>query len=170
MIAPEVKKSINLYVPLLIAGIVGFTAYKRKAKWQTLLIMMVATWLIVWLITRHTVKLVGTLADRPNPINIPTNIGGPLPTNFDANRWAKMLRDDMYTVFSFRDHDLYASVAAMNDSQLAAINNSWNRLYYIEHSETLLEAMRAEMYGNNIWDNTGRNAENIMNRLTLLMG
>lgn len=170
MISAEAKKAVNLYIPILVAIVVGVFAFKRKVGWQMLLLIMVVAWMVTWMLSRNTLKLLNTIEQKPADVIVSPAEGGTIPSNFDAVGYARQLRDDIYSLtgYFWRDHQLYETVAAMNNSKLAAIANAWKDRYFGEHSETLVQAMKAEVYGNGLWDNTAKNAERIINRLTAI--
>jgi len=166
---PQAQKAVNTLVPISAASIAGYIAYRQKADWKMLLIIMIAVYILALVITKQTTKLISGITDKPPAIDIPQAVGGAIPASFDANGWARQIRDDVYTVFALRNHELYASLAAMNESQLVAIYNAWNRLYFYEHKESLVQAMQAEVYGDGWSVNTGTNAKNIIQRLQALI-
>lgn len=165
MITAETKKAINTLVPLTVAGIAGAVAWKSKARWQVLIVVILAAYILSLVLSKQALRLVSTITDKPPAVDVPVGVGGSVPIGFDAERWATLLRDDVYTIFKMRDNDLYRQLAGMNESQLAAIGNAFNRLYYAEHQESIVQAMKAENYGNDWFNDVAANAGNVIARL-----
>lgn len=165
MLSSEAKKGINTFVPIAVAGVAGYTAYRKNVRWQMLLVVVGLAWLLTWVLSRQATKIVTDVADRPKVVPAPQD---GVNTVFDAGTWAAQLRDDLYTVFRFRDSGLYAQLVTMSDAQLTAIGNEFNRRYYSEHKENLVQAMKAEQWGNDWFSNVAANAQQIINRLQRL--
>lgn len=165
MIPAETKKAINTLVPLTVAGIAGAVAWKSKARWQVLIVVIIAAYILSLVLSKQALRLISNVTDKPPAVDVPVGVGGAVPNGFDAERWATLLRDDVYTIFAVRNVDLYRQLAGMNESQLAAIGNAFNRLYYAEHNESILQAMDAEQYGNDWFTDVAANANNIKARL-----
>lgn len=170
MMSPEAKKAINTFLPITLAGAAGLMAYNKKADWKMLLVVVGIAYVLSLVITKTATKLIQDVANRPDEVTPPpVVIGGGIPAGFNPDSWAAQLRDDVYTIFSTRDKQLYQQLAAMNSSQLVAVANSFNRNYYHEHNETIVQAMKAEAYGNDWFGTTvASDAANVIARLQAL--
>lgn len=147
MMNPAVKRSIHGFVPIILAAVATYVAFRKKADWKIMLVVAGVSWLLSYILARQATRLITNITDQPPQIDVPVGVGGSVPSGFDAEGWAKLLRDDVYTIFATRNTELYQQVAAMNESQLAAIGNAWNRLFFSEHQESLPQAIEAEWFG-----------------------
>lgn len=141
----DLQRSINLFVPLLLAAGAGYMAYRKKVSWQMLLVIFGVTWLVLWLLTRQAVKLIATSENKQAKIPVDTSTGGVLPDNFNATGWVERIKKDIYGLNIFgHDTELWRSLVNLNDSQSIAIGNRWNDLYFSEYNEGLPAAIDDE--------------------------
>jgi hypothetical protein len=152
MISGEAKKAIHTGVPVIAGSVAGYLAFKKKASWQVLLIVVAAVIILSWVLTRQVTGLINTALDKPKNIDISQAVGGVIPDFFDARGYAKRLRDDLYG-FGFRDGVLYRDLAGMNLSQVAAIDKAWNNEFYVEHKEGLSAAIDADWFSGENYNN-----------------
>lgn len=143
-ISPEVQSLINTLLPLTVAGIVGYTAYRKKVRWEAIVLLALASGVFLRIIMGTVFNAVNTIADKPAPVEVPQ---GTLPANFDGKVWADRLHKDIYSgLFTARDHDLYRLLAEMNNGQLAAIGNAWSTYHFGKDKETLSKAISGEWF------------------------
>ncbi len=147
IVSAEGKKAINTYVPLAAAGAAGYMAYRRNTGWKILVVVILATWFITWLISRNTLKLAEAAGVKPAEKPIDPQQGGYLPSGFNPDEWAFKLFEDLDGA-SWATHklELYSQVMKMNDSQLIAINNAFNRRYYSVHGESLAQMIEDDLF------------------------
>lgn len=165
MISTATKRSVTAIVPVVLATTAGIISYRQKASWKVIGIVVAVAYVLTFILSKQGLKLVGEITDRPPKITVDPSVGGQLPTGFDGEIWAQRLRNDVYCIVCTRDTGLYNSLVAMNDSQLVAVANAFNKLYYNEHRETIVAAMEAEWYGNGWFNDVPKQAANIISRL-----
>lgn len=160
----ELKKNINLLVPVIASGGAGLLLYRRGKSAQWLIAGVVITFLIVWLVTRQVTKTIENITESPDHVNVDPDAAGTIDQNFDPRPYTNQLKDDIYAAWwVIRDGAIYATILQLSNANLVKIYNDWNERYYALDKETMIQAMQGETYGN--FNATAHNAASIISRL-----
>lgn len=109
-----------------------------KYKWWIIggAILLIA--LILFLVYRAGKKY------RPETVILPpdTQPGG--ATTFDASSYTDAIHTDVTCYACLHSSAPYADANALSNSQIVAIYNDWNKRYYQEDNETIVQAIKGE--------------------------
>lgn len=81
---------------------------------------------------------------RPSTVILPPDVQPGGATTFDPSTYTNAIHTDVTCYFCMHDSTPYADANALSNSQLVAIYNDWNKRYYEEDSETIVQAIKGE--------------------------
>lgn len=145
------KKAIDLTAPVLLTGIAVFYSMKRTKDWRYLVAIGLISFIILYVLITQATKLLITVAERPDHVNVPPDASGGIDSAFDASPWVENLHDDLYkswfSAFT-RNTSLYENMSKLSNANLVKIYNLWNDRYFDEEKETIVAAIdRDYFYG-----------------------
>ena len=130
------KKSIDLLTPVLIMGVAGFYAYRKTKNWQMIALVLVAAYLLGYIVTSQITRRIYLSGPAP----VPTGGGC---ASYDPSLICVEAHKDIYS-WGFRDLSPYKKMLILADCQLISVYNYWNKVYYREDRETLPQAISNE--------------------------
>src|SRR4051812_40379140 len=111
------KKSIDLLVPLAVAGVTGFIVFRRGSKdWRMLAAAVIGAFIIMYAVTTQVTK---RIYDR-GPADVPT---GGTCGNYNPQALADAIYSDVTCTWCLRDHSLYTQLIGLNDCQIKSLYN-----------------------------------------------
>jgi hypothetical protein len=126
--------------------------------------------IIVLMIVVAIIYFMGKYAGKATP---PEVVRLPNDTNpgltFNAGPYTDAIHKDIYAgIFTGRTVKPYNDVLLLSDSQLVAIYNDWNKRYFKDDNENLIQAMRSER--SSFWSISWYDVrEELINRLNKLV-
>lgn len=154
------KRAIDYSIPSLAAfGAVWFFITQTKDRdIKFIILVLVLVFVFTYAITSQITKAAMEASLKKN-VNVPldnikvstdttgkeTIVGAVSSENI--SQITQALRDDIYdTSFLGHDSDLWWKVSLLSNSDMGAVYNQWNKDFYSEHSESLVKAIKNEIF------------------------
>lgn len=155
------KRAIDYTVPSLaaFAAVWWFITKSKDRDVKFIVLVLLLVFVMAYAITTQTTKAVLAASQKKN-INVPldnikivtdsegksTIVGSVSSENI--TQITQALRNDIYDTswITGHDTDLWWKVSLLSDSDIAAVQNQWNKDFYDEYSESLLTAIKRETF------------------------
>lgn len=137
----EVKQTLNVVVPMVVASVVAVLLYRMKRTPIEILVAALASLGISWAITARITKTLATV--KPKEIDT-TVTGGVFTENFDPTAYTDALYQDIDCIFCWRNYDIYEKLLALPSSPFRAVADDWNKRYYNKYKQSLAIAIAGE--------------------------
>lgn len=111
-------------------------------KWVKITVIIILILLIVYFIGKRAGKAV-----FPDAVEIPDDRPGTGTKQFNPGGLTDALESDIYGYWP-RNMQPYQDLLQLSDAGFVTVYNDWNKRYHKKHSETLRQAMAAEIYMN----------------------
>lgn len=163
------KRGIDYSIPSLAAfGAVWFFITKSKDRnIAFILLVLVLVFVFTYAITTQVTKQIYEASKKKN-VDVPldnvkvvtepdgsSKIVGSVSAE-NISQITKALRDDIYdTPWTGHDDNVWWKTSLLSDSDMGAVYNHWNKEYYSEHGESLVEAIKAEVFLSGFFGGSG---------------
>lgn len=137
----QARKNINIIIPALIAGYIGYKQYQTSQDAKKAAIFTAFSLLIAYVIVSSITGGIKRAKDTEILNEVPADpMYNPAPL-------AQALYDDIYEYFGFRDKQIYYQFAGLTDAQFVQVAKYWNDNFYFKDKETLKQAINGEVLG-----------------------
>lgn len=128
MLTATNKKTINLVVPMVLAGIVIYVVFRWKKSWQLALGAGALGFFISWVITASITKNLAT----SKPVAIDPYGNGVYTDDYDPTALTDQLYETLTCTFCFRNDAPAQALLNLPSVAFRKVVDAWNSKYYAD--------------------------------------
>lgn len=137
----QARKNINIIIPALIAGYVGYKQFEANQDPKRTAIFTAFSLLIAYAIVSSITGGIKRAKDTEILNEVPAD------PKYNPAPLANSLFQDIYEYFGLRDKQIYYEFAGLTDAQFVQVARYWNDNFYFKDKETLKQAINGEVLG-----------------------